>query len=50
MARIFLTDIKNPAMKGVSEKENMVLKLERLWRFFLIKNSFVLRIVRMFIK
>ena len=39
MARTLLRRVKNPAMKGGSQKENMVLKLERLWRFFfLIKN------------
>lgn len=33
MARTWLRRVKNPAMKGGSEKEDMVLKLERLWSF-----------------
>ena len=39
-AMTLLRRVKNPAMKGGSQKEDMVLKLERLWSFFffLIKN------------
>ena len=40
MARTLLRGVKNPTIKGVSEKEDVVLKLETLWRCFYIYKIF----------
>ena len=42
MARTLLRGVKNPTVKGVSEKEDMVLKLGCGGFFFLTKKYFVL--------
>lgn len=46
MARTLIRGVKNPTIKRVSEKEDMVLKLERLWRFFYIYKKYLVFIMQ----